>query len=110
LRCAVEFQTGCAQGEADTELRIGGAISGSKRARIDRPGAQQVTFRLLAKQWEKHFDQGSPPTKRFPYQTATFSASVMVSCQAPEVFGPSTGPRLEFADDDHFTAGFAKGE
>jgi hypothetical protein len=110
LRCAVEFQTSCAQGEADAELRIGGAISGSERAKIARAGIQQITFRLMAEHWEKHFDQGSPLTKRFPYQTTTFSASVTASCQAPQVFGPSMGPRLEFADDHHFTAGFAKGE
>jgi hypothetical protein len=35
---------------------------------------------------------------------------VTASCQAPEMVGPSTGPRLEFADDHHFTAGFARGE
>jgi hypothetical protein len=110
LRCAVEFQTSCAMGHADVELRIGGAISGSERATINRAAAQQITFRLVAQQWERHLDQASPRTKGFPYRTATFSASVTASCQAPEMVGPSTGPRLEFADDHHFTAGFARGE
>jgi hypothetical protein len=110
LHCAVEFQTRCAQGNADIELRVGGALSGSERPTISRAGAQQISFRLLARKWEKHFDQVSPPTKRVPYRTATFSASVTVSCKAPEVAGPSMGPRLEFADDHHFTAGFAEGE
>jgi hypothetical protein len=110
LRCAVEFQTSCIQGEADIELRIGGALSGARHAKIDRGGAHLVTIDLKAGQWEKHFDQGSSLTKRFPYRTATFSASVTASCQAPEAFGPGMGPRLEFADHGHFTAGFAKGE
>lgn len=110
LRCVVELQTDCARGQADIELRVAGAIVASKSATIHRAGTQQITFHLIARQWEKHFDQMSPVTKRFPYRTATFSASATASCSAPEAIGPSAGPRREFTDDQHFTAGFAKGE
>jgi hypothetical protein len=110
LRCAVEFETGCTQGRADAELRIGGAVSATMTAPIRDAGAQRLVFDLTADRWEKHLDQASPSTKRFPYRTATFSALVMASCEAPETFGPGLGPRLEFADDSHFTAGFAQGE
>lgn len=110
LRCAVELQTACARGAADIELRIGGALSEAKNAKIEHAGAQQITFDLAPDRWQQHFDQESPLTKRFPYRTATFSASVTASCEAPDAFGPSEGPRLEFADDRHFTAGFASGE
>jgi hypothetical protein len=110
LRCAVELQTTCTRGTADIELRIGGALSEARNAKIEHAGLQQVTFELAADRWEPHLDQESPLTQRFPYRTATFSASVTASCEAPEAFGPSEGPRLEFADDRHFTAGFASGE
>lgn len=110
LRCAVELQTTCTTGTADIELRIGGALGDSRNARIKHAGPQEVIFELAPDRWEQNLDQKSSLTKRFPYRTATFSASVIASCQAPDVFGPSEGPRLEFADDRHFTAGFASGE
>jgi hypothetical protein len=100
LRCAVEIQTDCSRGEADVELRIGGALA----------GAQQLAFDVAAEQWQRHLDQSSPLTERFPYRTATFSAAATAGCKTPEALGPSEGPRLEFADDSHFTAGFADGE
>ncbi len=65
---------------------------------------------VTADQWESHLDQATPLTERFPYRTATFGAAATASCEAPEAFGPGLGPRLEFADDRHFTAGFASGE
>jgi hypothetical protein len=110
LRCAVELQTNCSRGAADVELRVGGALAGHTRASIEKPGLHLVTFELTAPQWEQHFDEGSALTGRFAYRTATFSATAIASCQAPEAFGPGNGPRLEFADDRHFTAGFASGE
>jgi len=110
LRCAVELQTTCTQGVVDIELRIGGALADSGNAKIEHAGAQQVTFDLTPDRWEQHLDEESPLTQRFPYRTATFSASATASCEAPDVFGPSEGPRLEFADDRHFTAGFSSGE
>ncbi len=110
LRCVVEYQTTCTRGEADAELRIGGALAEAKHSRIEQAGAQQFTFDLTPERWDQHLDQESPLTQRFSYRTATFSAAVTASCEAPEAFGPSEGPRLEFADDRHFTAGFASGE
>jgi hypothetical protein len=110
LRCAVEIQTDCGDGEVDVELRIGGALAGTQHAAIDRAGAHQLTFEVMAEQWELHFDQSSPLTERFSYRTATFSAAATAACKTPEPFGPSEGPRLGFADDRHFTAGFAGGE
>lgn len=92
------------------ELRVGGALAGHAQARIEKPGLQLVTFDLTAPQWEQHFDQGSALTERFAYRTATFSATATAACETPEAFGPGNGPRLEFADDRHFTAGFASGE
>jgi hypothetical protein len=65
---------------------------------------------VTAEQWQQHLDQSSVLTERFPYRTATFSASATAACKTPEAFGPSEGPRLEFADDRHFTAGFGGGE
>jgi hypothetical protein len=110
LRCAVELQTTCARGAADIELRIGSALSEARQLKIEHAGIQHVTFDLAPERWEPHLDQESPLTQRFPYRTATFSASATASCEAPDAFGPSEGPRLEFADDRHFTAGFASGE
>jgi hypothetical protein len=110
LWCAVELRTGCTQGFADVELRIGGALSGARQAKIDRAGVQRVTFEVTADQWRKRFDQSSELTKRFSYRTATFSALTIASCESPEKLGPSDGPHLEFADSRHFTAGFAGGE
>lgn len=110
LRCAVAFETDCTQGEAHVELRIGGALIAAKRVPIADAGARQAAFDLKPDRWEKHLDQIDAKTHRFPYRTATFSASVMASCQKPQEIVPGIGPRLEFADDRHFTAGFAKGE
>jgi hypothetical protein len=110
LRCVVEFQANCARGIANAELRVGGALTGAKPVEIGRAGLLQATFDLPAGRWEKHLDQVSPATKRLPYRTATFSASVMASCEEPALSVSGTGPRLEFADDRHFTAGFAAGE
>jgi hypothetical protein len=110
LHCALEFQINCTRGEADAEIRISGALSKSQRLKIDRAGAQLIDFELEQQQWEQHFDQGSALTERFPYQTATFSAAITAACEAPEALGPSLGPRREFADDRHFTAGFSNAE
>ncbi len=110
LYCAVEFQPKCTKGAADMELRVGGALIGTRHASISHNGMQLLGLALDAKQWTKHLDQSSPVTKRFPYRTATFSASIIASCELPEKFGPSLGPRLEFADDRHLTIGFANGE
>lgn len=110
LHCAVEIQTPCTKGTADAELRIGGALVAARRAVIEKSGSQLIFFELLPNHWEPHFDQGSPWTEGFPYRMATFAASVMAKCEAPEPLGPGNGPRLEFADDRHFTAGFASGE
>jgi hypothetical protein len=110
LDCAVEFQTRCTQGVADVELRIGAGLAGTRQAKIEHAGLTQVLVILSADQWRKRFDQSSPLTKRFSYRTATFSAAVIASCEAPETLGPSNGPRLEFSDDRHFSAGFASGE
>jgi hypothetical protein len=110
LRCAVEIQTDCSSGEVDVELRIGSALAGTQHAAIHRAGAHQLAFEVTAEQWELHFDQSSPLTERFSYRTATFSAAATAACKTPESSGPSEGPRLGFADDRHFTAGFAGGE
>lgn len=110
LYCAVEFQPKCTKGSADIELRVGGTLIGTRHATISHDGLQLLGLDLDASQWTKHLDQSSPVTKQFPYRTATFSASIIAACELPEKFGPSLGPRLEFADDRHFTIGFANGE
>lgn len=110
LSCALEFQTRCARGEADAEVRIGGALGIVEHVKIERAGAQLIRFELPNQRWGQHLDEVSALSERFPYRTATFSAAVTAACETPEAFGPGLGPRLEFADDRHFTAGFASGE
>jgi hypothetical protein len=109
LRCAIDIHTRCEHGEVDAEMRIGGKLVGAAHA-VLHAGAQLLTLNVGAPAWENHYDEDSQLTKRFPYRTATFSATIIASCQQPDVLGPSEGPRLEFADDLHFTAGFAGGE
>lgn len=110
LYCAIEFQPACSKGAADIELRVGGALVGTQHAAISHDGLQSIGLTLDASQWMPHLDQIGAATKQFPYRTATFSASIIATCELPAKFGPSTGPRLEFADDRHLTIGFANGE
>jgi hypothetical protein len=110
LICAVEFSTTCTHGDADVELRVGGALLTTQKTPLLQAGLQLVKAELRHTQWKKHLDQTSTLTGRLPYRTATVTAAVFATCTLPEQFGPGIGPRLEFADDRHFTAGFASGE
>ncbi|WP_293373472.1 hypothetical protein [Nevskia sp.] len=110
LRCAAELQTPCTEGSINIELHVGNSLAAEQNIAFSRAGMQAFSFDLRDDSWAAQLNQVGEASKQLPYRSAVFVLAAVANCTKPEAFGPGIGPRLEYADQDSFLAGFASGE
>lgn len=110
LHCAAELQTPCTEGSIGIELHVGSRLAAERSITFSQAGVQSASFDLRSESWVAQVDQVGKASEQLPYRSAVFGLAAMASCTQPEAFGPGMGPRLEYADQDSFLAGFASGE
>lgn len=110
LHCAAELQTPCTSGFISIELHVGSSLAAERSIAFRQAGVQAVRFDLRSESWAAQLDQVGEASRHLPYRSAIFGLTALAACTRPEVFGPGMGPRLEYADQDSFVAGFASGE